>query len=294
MAPMFAERRLGMVVIQRQDPYPHLEFSHGLEGDLLRVVPERGGLVTGWRSGGRERLYFDHERFADPTRSVRGGIPVLFPICGGLPGGMVQLPEGPVQLPQHGFARDLPWQLRPLEAGDGIALELSHSHATLARFPFPFRLRLELTLAPGTLAIVAVVHNPGEAVLPFSFGLHPYFAVQDLSAVRIEGLPPRGLDQLTGRTCDTDQQIDLMAEGIDLLTRAAGPVQLIDPAGRTTMELEPSAPLDHVVVWTDPPRPMVCLEPWSGPRGALVSGDHLLQVAPGASLRLHTRYRALG
>jgi len=59
-------------------------------GDRLRVVPRRGGLVTGWLCHGpwgeREILYFDADRFADPSKSVRGGIPVLFPICGGLQG----------------------------------------------------------------------------------------------------------------------------------------------------------------------------------------------------------------
>ena len=86
---------------QRSEPYPHWSFTTAT-GDELRIVPERGGLVTGWRSGGQEWLYFDAERYADPTKSTRGGIPVLFPICGGLAGS---------PLPQHGFARDLPWQL---------------------------------------------------------------------------------------------------------------------------------------------------------------------------------------
>jgi galactose mutarotase-like enzyme len=49
--------------------------------------------------------------------------------------------------------------------------------------------------------------------------------------------------------------------------------------------------MDRVVVWTDPPRPMVCLEPWSGPRGALVSGDGRLELEPGAQLTLGCRYR---
>jgi len=282
-----------MVVVQRDAPYPHIEFSESVDGDLLRVVPERGGLITGWRSAGRERLYFDHERFLDPLLSVRGGIPVLFPICGGLPGGVLSLPQGRFQLPQHGFARDLPWQLRPLADGRGIGLELEHNATTLALYPFRFLLRLEVRLAPGTLDISALVHNHDDEPMPFSFGLHPYFRIADLATARFEGLPDRCVDQLTGQECDTDQQIDLMAEGIDLLAHPAGPVRLIDPSGGTTLELQTSAPLDRVVIWSDPPRRMVCLEPWTAPRGALVSGVGRLEVLPGAQLQLHTRYRAL-
>ncbi|MCP9926942.1 galactose mutarotase [Cyanobium sp. CH-040] len=282
-----------MVLVQRDAPYPHVEFRDSLDGDLLRVVPERGGLITGWRCGGRERLYFDQERFRDPALSVRGGMPVLFPICGGLPGGVLSLPEGSFQLPQHGFARDLPWQLRPLADGRGIALELEHNATTLALYPFRFLLRLEVRLAPGTLEIAATVHNRGEAPMPFSLGLHPYFCITDLATARFEGLPPRCVDQLTGQECDTDQQIDLMAEGIDLLAQPAGPVRLVDPSAGTTLELQPSAPLDRVVIWSDPPRPMVCLEPWTAPRGALVSGEGRLEVLPGSQIQLHSRYRAV-
>ena len=88
-----------------EGPYPHHCFT-AANGDQLRVVPERGGLVTGWVSGGEERLYFDAERFTDPAKSVRGGIPVLFPICGNLPGNQLDLPQGSYTLAQHGFARD--------------------------------------------------------------------------------------------------------------------------------------------------------------------------------------------
>jgi galactose mutarotase-like enzyme len=35
---------------------------------------------------------------------------------------------------------------------------------------------------------------------------------------------------------------------------------------------------------------MVCLEPWSGPRQSLLSGDRKLELAPGASLTLPTRF----
>ena len=51
-----------------------------------------------------------------------------------------------------------------------------------------------------------------------------------------------------------------------------------------------SHPLDLVVLWTEPARAMVCSEPWSAPRQALLSGDRTLELRPGTSTRLHTRY----
>jgi galactose mutarotase-like enzyme len=280
-----------MVLQQRREPFPHWEYTDPSGAEVLRVVPERGGLVTAWSSLGRDWIYFDAERFADPSLSVRGGIPVLFPICGGLPSGRLSLPQGDFSLAQHGFARDRPWSLSALEDGRGVRLELGHDADTLAAYPFRFRLRLDYRLAPGELAITVQVSNAGEEPMPFSFGLHPYWAVADLAAVRLEGLPAAGFDHHTMAPAALAGQLDALSEGVDLLAHPRGPVRLLGAAGGGTVTLEPSAPLDLVVLWTDPPRPMLCLEPWTAPRGALISGERRLTVEPGGSCSLSCRYR---
>ncbi|MFM7393095.1 MAG: hypothetical protein ACKO22_01730 [Cyanobium sp.] len=84
-----------MPLIQRDAPYLHWEFSDHSSGDLLRLVPERGGLISGWRCGDREVVYLDLERFLDPAQSVRGGFPVLFSITGGLPNIQLPCPRAP-------------------------------------------------------------------------------------------------------------------------------------------------------------------------------------------------------
>lgn len=285
-----------MSLTRATEPYAHWLFTHPTCGDALRVVPERGGLVTGWQSGGREWLYLDGARFADPALSVRGGIPVLFPICGNLPGDILPLPQGSFTLRQHGFARDLPWTLEPLADGQGVALTLNDDATTRASYPFAFVLRLELRLAPGTLAIQACVSHTGPAdapPMPFSLGLHPYVQVSGLEAVELNGLQEQCFNHISQGEVATASQLERLGEGVDLLSRpVADAVTLRDRANATTLTLETTSPFDRVVVWTDPPRPMVCLEPWTGPRGALLSGDGLLTLPPGESLKLACRYRA--
>jgi galactose mutarotase-like enzyme len=283
-----------MPLLSIKDPWPHWIFEDPASGDQLQLVPERGGLLTGWRCGGREILYLDADRFADPALSVRGGMPVLFPICGNLPGDQLPLPGGSYPLRQHGFARDLPWSLEPLADGGGVAMELSDGPATRPHFPFPFRLRLELRLESAALAITARIHHggePGDAAMPFSFGLHPYVAVADPGAVRIQGLPERCTDHLTMAPAATADQLLRLGEGVDLFCADSGAVRLVDPAAGLALTLETTAPFDCVVVWTETPRPMVCLEPWTAPRQALVSGDRRLLLAPGDTRNLHCRYR---
>ena len=279
-----------MPLIQRDAPYPHWEFSDAVSGDLLRVVPERGGLISGWRCGDREIVYLDLERFLDPAQSVRGGFPVLFPITGGLPDNQLPLPQGTYTLGQHGFARQLPWRMEPLADGRGVRLELSDTPKTLQAYPFQFLLSMDVRLAPGALEISTTVSNRSAAAMPFSFGLHPYFNLSSLEEVRFEGLPAECLNHLTMAPSATAQQMQCLASGIDLLVRPTGPVRLVDEAAGATLELQLSNPFDLVVLWTEPPRPMVCIEPWTGPRQALLSGDRKIELAPGNSTHLNTRY----
>lgn len=279
-----------MVLIQRDAPYPHWEFSDPGSGDLLRLVPERGGLISGWRCSGREVVYLDLERFLDPAQSVRGGFPVLFPITGGLPENQLPLPQGTFTLGQHGFARQLPWQMEPLADGRGVLLQLSDTPETLQSYPFPFLLSMEVRLAAGALEISTTVHNRSETAMPFSFGLHPYFNLSSLEGVRFEGLPAECMNHLTMEPASTAEQMDRLSQGIDLLVRPTGAVRMLDEAAGATLELQLSHPFDLVVLWTEPPRRMICIEPWSGPRQALLSGDRKIELAAGASTVLNTRY----
>jgi galactose mutarotase-like enzyme len=280
-----------MPLIQREAPYRHWEFSDPSSGDLLRLVPERGGLVSGWRCGDREVVYLDLERFLDPAQSVRGGFPVLFPITGGLPDNQLPLPQGTFSLGQHGFARSLPWQMEPLADGRGVRLRLSDTPETLQAYPFQFQLRMDVRLAPSALEISTTVTNRSDALMPFSFGLHPYFNLSSLQGVRFEGLPDTCLHHLTMAPAPTAEPMESLADGIDLLIRPSGAVRLVDDAAGATLELQLSHPFDLVVLWTEPPRPMVCIEPWSGPRQALLSGDRKIELAPGTSTELNTRYQ---
>ncbi len=283
-----------MTLRQLSAPYAHWEYVHPQTGDCLRLVPERGGLVTEWLCNGRDILYFDASRFADPTKSIRGGIPVLFPICGNLPGDRLALASCETTLKQHGFARDLPWQLTLLDDQSGVCLCLKDTEETRMHYPFRFRVEMVVRPVSGALEIsITIGHaNDGGEPMPFSFGLHPYFKVTDLGSTRIEGLAPTCFNHLDMATTETLGQLSRLPEGVDFLTRPAGPVSLVDEAAGTRVQLQHQAPMDLTVVWTDPPRAMVCLEPWTGPRQSLISGDRKLMLTPGESLQLSCRYVA--
>jgi len=61
----------------------------------------------------------------DKTKSIRGGIPILFPICGNLNVSSSVFGKDYLQLTQHGFARDLQWQYSFDENKNSLCLSLN-------------------------------------------------------------------------------------------------------------------------------------------------------------------------
>ena len=279
-----------MTLTQQTDPYLHWEYVHPVSGDRLRIVPERGGIVSEWCCGGRDVLYFDAERYSDPTKSIRGGIPVLFPICGNVPGDVLPVNGIDYTLQQHGFARNLPWQLQLLEDQTGISLSLSDTDETRASYPFSFLIEMHVRPVAQALEISTSILNRSEQVMPFSFGLHPYFNVTDLAQVELMGLDERCLNHLEMVDTDTASQLGRLPDGVDFLCRPAGPVTLLDQASGARLQLQHQDPMDLTVIWTEPPRTMVCVEPWTGPRQSLITGDRKLEIQPGDRCELSCRY----
>tara|TARA_Y100001968_G_scaffold309886_1_gene330276 strand:- start:61464 stop:62318 length:855 start_codon:yes stop_codon:yes gene_type:complete len=281
---------MGNQIVQKEYPYKHWQYLDFETGNKLRVVPERGGLISGWECNGKEILYFDLERFNLKNKSIRGGIPILFPICGDLPSQLLRLPQGEFSLQQHGFARDIPWQIKPLHKQEGISLSITNTAYTKELYPFNFLIEMEASLQQNSLLIKTTIYNQGEEKMPFSFGLHPYFKVSDLQNISISGLPDICTNHVDMTTASTEIQLANLAKGIDFISSPKGPVSLFDFESGASIEMQSEEPMDLAVVWTDPPRRMVCLEPWTSPRRSLINGEKRLFINPGSFKELRCRF----
>lgn len=259
----------------------------------LEIVPDRGGLVTRWQVEGQDIFYFDRDRFADPTLSVRGGIPILFPICGNLPGNQYSLSGQTYSLKQHGFARDLPWQVTQQDVSESasLTLELTSNEATLAHYPFAFKLAFTFKLKGHILELQQAFTNLADQPMPFSTGLHPYFLVGDKSQLEFE-IPATeyrnhlsgGVETFGGSFDFTEDEIDLAFQG---LTAPAATVTDHHLGRRLTLSWS-----DHyskLVFWTVKGKDYYCLEPWTAPRNALNTGENLLLIAPQQTLETTVR-----
>ncbi len=100
--------------------------------------------------------------------------PVLFPIVGKLKDNAYQLKGESYHLGQHGFARDLVWQLKE-KSSDTLQFELHESADTYHKYPFRFQLEVIFKLQAESVSVSYTVKNTGEEAMPFSIGAHPAF-----------------------------------------------------------------------------------------------------------------------
>lgn len=249
-------------------------------GNRAIVAPERGGMVIGLHLGGRELLYLDRKTFEDPAANVRGGIPVLFPSPGKLAGDAWSRDGHHGAMKQHGFARNLPWEVTARSASSAT-LVLRSNDVTRAQYPWDFVASFSYRLT-SALRIEMRFENPGATPMPFGAGFHPYFAVpQDSKArARIPTKATRAFDNKDKReVAFTGFDLTLPEVDMHLHDHGGAEASLLSPDLSVTLRGSPE--FTHWVIWTLAGKDFVCLEPWTCPGNALNTGERLMVLAPG-------------
>jgi glucose-6-phosphate 1-epimerase len=153
-------------------------------GGAEAIVTLYGAHLVSWKTvDGRERMFLSAKSALDGSKAIRGGVPVIFPQFAARGTGM-----------RHGFARVLPWRLADSGVANGEAFALfALTDADLpaqiaAQWPHKFALSLRVAIKASELTMTLDVHNQGDAPFPFAAALHTYHLVDDVSAVRIDGI----------------------------------------------------------------------------------------------------------
>jgi galactose mutarotase-like enzyme len=242
----------------------------------IQLSPQRGGIVTSLKIEETEALYLDQATFDDPNRNVRGGIPVLFPLCG---------PQAePAIMNQHGFARTLEWQVEGQQP-DRARLVLKDSEATRAVYPYQFTYELTYSALPNGLKIAQVVTNNGDRPMPLQFGFHPYFLVGDKAQLEFE-LPVSTYDDNKSDDSGVFQGFDFERDEIDWAfpNPTALRASFRDPERRLEVNVSYGPEYTQLVFWTLKEKPYVCVEPWSSARFAYPDGEDVQRIQAGGRL----------
>jgi galactose mutarotase-like enzyme len=256
-------------------------------GSSVSIAPSRGGMVTRFSVRGVPVLFLDEATLANPSQSVRGGIPILFPIAGKLPDDRYTVAGETFAMKQHGFARNLPWTVLDESTTNGacVTLGLEATEATRTQYPFDFALRFTYRLEGDALAVEQRFENRGGAPMPLHPGLHPYFFVPGAakSGVRLDTDATRALDNRTGHEVPVTLPIDLADREVDLFLLDHRPRQtVLHRSGLPGVRIAFGEDQSLLVVWTLPGRDFVCVEPWRTKPGALAS-SLAPRIAPGAA-----------
>lgn len=209
--------------------------------------------------------------------------PVLFPLVGGLKGGVYRLGGEEYPMGQHGFARDMEFQLKSQSAQE-LWFSLESNEDTLRKYPYSFVLELGYELDGQTVVVKWRVKNPGQERMYFSIGGHPAFLCpieegtkQWDYGIRFEGVEEvvsscleNGLVNGKTETYHLEKGILPVTEHLfdgDALVIEHGQVHsvsLVKPDGRAYLTVSFDAPLFGI--WSPPKKeaPFICIEPWYG------------------------------
>jgi galactose mutarotase-like enzyme len=283
-------------VTQQPQTEPVYVLADSSTQSSLTIFPDRGGIATSWKVDGRELMYLDADRFKDPTLSVRGGIPILFPICGNLPDDRYKIGDQQYALIQHGFARNVPWKVtsQSTNTDASLTIGLESTAATRQVYPFDFSVSFTYRLRGGELVIDQTYTNNSATPMPFSTGLHPYFAAPDKNSLTVEIPAPSYQEKQTQAIHPFAGKFDFSQAEIDAaFANLTGNTAVVtDTHQKLTLTMTQGAEFHNMVFWTVQGKDFYCLEPWTGPRNSLNTGVDLLHVAPCETLTTQVTFSA--
>jgi glucose-6-phosphate 1-epimerase len=227
-----------------------------LPSDDSVLVALHGAHVLSWVAQGRERLFLSERNMWDGQAAIRGGVPVCFP----------QFNQRG-DLPKHGFARNVAWQLLPEQGGGGFAnakheatnanadtsgahmrFQLTANAQTLALWPQHFVATLQVSLKPNQLQITLQVHNADTHPLLFTGALHTYFALNNIASTQLTGLQGQAeWNAVTDQHGMANEVLRFDGEFDRVYKAATHALQMQDAQG--TLQIEQSPSWGQSVVW---------------------------------------------
>lgn len=215
------------------------------DGHEINILPERGAIICSWTYNGKKIFLEDAHVLEAPI--IRGGMPILFPLCGELEDNTFMYKNKVYKLKRHGFARDCKWDVISVSFNT-IVLQLKASPKTYENYPFLFELTVQYVIIGNELRVSSTVKNNSEVPMPYQIGFHPYFYTtsKEFSALAFNW------DKEVTNILPLKESVNLRTPDFHMmLTNING--------------------FDHAVLWSLSDMPFICIEPWLGKVGALQS-----------------------
>ncbi|WP_339318252.1 hypothetical protein [Paenibacillus sp. FSL R10-2734] len=252
------------------------------EGTIyIEIVPERGAIISKYMHNNEPIFYLEQETLEDPSKNIRGGNPILFPISSYLVDETYYYNDTPYHLKQHGFARNLAAKVIHTFADEhsaSITLEMVDNEDTYERYPFHFKLIMQYTLTKSGLSIQATIHNDDYKVMPFYLGYHPYFYVENKDRLEIN-IPSSNYDEMVPNSIVQNKLNFNQPESTAIYEQLqSNQCEMIDHARQLKVTITSEDVYQYMVLWALQGKPFVCIEPWMAPVNGMNVGKGIQLV----------------
>lgn len=264
-------------------------------GSCIKIIPEKGGLISSFSINGEEILYLDKELLKAGGSIRAGGFPLLFPVCAGLTEGKYTLEGQPYEMKKHGFAWCSPWAVKEVKDGE-IILSLCDTEETRNMYPFEFEVLLKYSLRGNEVHMYQEYINKSSNPMPVYAGFHPFFRVGDKDSLEFDINAEKYIDY-TGEqevqkeykgTVDFNKPVDFAF----ILNNSESRLhQMIDKSKKRKLTVETSGEYKYLVVWTVQDKKFVCIEPWMAERDSMNTGRDVYMIAPGELLKTQLKLK---
>lgn len=210
-------------------------------GDTATVYPF-GACVTSYVKGGTDYLMVRPDAKMDGSKPISGGIPHCFPQF------------GPGAIQQHGFARNLDWEIVE-ESAEKVVFSLSESEYTLAMWPYKFTALYTVALKDDRLATELTVTNTDDKAFDFTAALHSYWSVSAIANVKVSSPAFAGatfLDKTLSPPADVSSassEVTISKETDSVYAGVSGDVTLADSGRKAPLTISNSLGWSDTVVW---------------------------------------------
>ncbi len=239
-----------------------------LNGEMEVTIAKDGAELVSVKSGAYEYMWQANPKYWGRTA------PVLFPIVGRLLSDKYEYKNETYTLNQHGFARDLTFEVKE-RTETSVVFMLKSNNETLSKYPFAFELLIGYEINEKELKVSYEVRNKSDDKMYYQIGGHPAFNLDLDQEYTVEVSGKQDFYDLTGAYVNNLKHNVPTNYNVDVKTFENGALIFKPQEDAHEITIKENG-TDYVKmrfddfklmgVWTPEGQnaPFLCLEPWNG------------------------------
>ena len=221
----------------------YVQLVHPETGDSAQIYLY-GACVTSYIKDNQEYIAVRPDAKMDGSKPISGGLSHCWPQF------------GPGAIQQHGFARNVNWEVGSAISDTSVEMILQPTDYTKEMWDKPFQVRFTVTLEADQLVTEMVVENTSSSssdsdAFDFQAALHSYFTVSSLENLQIAGsfAGKEFLNKIADATETEDRDVITIAEEYDRVYKGVNDPVLNDQGTGKSLAVLNKEGWEDTVIW---------------------------------------------